>query len=112
MIMAEALKLKVDINVFKDTLEQLQTVLNNLTSQKDELQRQVNRMQGETFSGSDVQGAIDLAKEAIDRVGKAIVKVTAQRTAIERYLTGVQTEASTLQSDVNTIKSELPDLFA
>ncbi|WP_418745980.1 hypothetical protein [Frisingicoccus sp.] len=109
--MAEALKLKVDINVFKDTLDQLGNVLQRLQGQRDSLKSEVDRMTGETFSGTNVQEAIDLAEESLRRVENAIVKVTAQRDAIQQYLSGMETQASTLESNVSSIREELPDLF-
>lgn len=110
--MAEALKIKVDIDVFKDTLTQLGDQLVQLRSQKDRLQTETNKLNGETFSGSEVQKAKELAEDALKRVDKAIEKVEAQKKAIEDYLAETHTESSAFQSNIEKVRENLPDLFA
>ncbi len=109
--MAEALRLKVDVNLFKDTLDKLNTILEQLEDQRSRLSAEIRKMDGEAFSGSDVNSAKELAKDSLTYCETSIKKVSAQREAILRFLEGSESIATTLDSDVNTIRNELPDLF-
>ncbi len=109
--MADALRLKVDENLFRDTLDKLNSVLEQLAGQRSRLAAEVQKLDGETFSGSNVNSAKELAKEALNYCENSIKKVTAQKVAIERFLEESASTATTLDSDINTIRNELPDLF-
>ena len=51
----EPLRIKVDKNVYQQTLDSLETQLEALQSHKENLQRQLDRLNsGNTFAGSDV----------------------------------------------------------
>lgn len=109
--MEEAVRLKVDINVYKETLTKLGNVLTKLENKKQQLQTNVDKLGSEAFQGSDVQSAIDLAVKQMDYVQNAINKVRAQREAIEKYLMERETHSSTLQSDIKGIDDALPEIF-
>lgn len=110
--MAEAVKLKVDINVYKQTLDQLQSVLNDLEHQRDALQSTIDsKMGGENFSGSDVEKAIEQTRKQKEYVQNAINKVRSQREAIMRSLNIRETSASQLDTDISGIDQSLPDIF-
>ena len=102
--MSEAVTLKVDINVYQETLTKLGNVLADLEKKKEQLQTNVR--------GSDVNSAIDLANKQMTYVQNAINKVQSQRDAIEKNLQERETHSSTLQSDVSNVDEALPDIFA
>jgi len=110
--MNEAVTLKVDINVYKETLAKLGNVLADLEKKKEQLQNNVEKLGTDAFRGSDVSSAIDLANKQMTYVQNAINKVQSQRDAIEKNLQGRETHSSILQSDVDNIDEELPDIFA
>lgn len=110
--MEEAVSLKVDINVYRDTLTKLSTILTNLETKKQQLQSNVDKLGTEAFQGSDVSSSIDLANKQMVYVQNAINKVRSQREAIERHLSERETHSSTLQSDITNIDESLPDIFA
>ncbi len=110
--MAEALKLKVDRIVFQETLNRLTTILGNLQEKRDALKTEVARLEGETFDGTDVSDAIQVANDSLKYVQRSIEKVAAQRDAIQNYLSGTESAASTLQADAGAIRDRLPDIFA
>lgn len=110
--MEEAVTLKVDINVYKETLTKLGNILTNLENKKQQLQMNVDKLGTDAFRGSDVSSSIDLANKQVAYVQNAINKVRAQREAIERYLSEREMHASTLQSDITSIDEALPDIFA
>lgn len=109
--MAEAIKLKVPKEKYLETLGKLETQIGNLTEQKDFLKARVNDLNGETFSGTDVQSAIDLAIEEIRRTENAITTITAQRQIIQDYVNSTEGDAVQIQTDVKAIQDKLPDLF-
>lgn len=109
--MSEAFKLKVPKESYQQTVNELNGELERLEVQKIKMRTILSRLQGETFSGSDVQSTIDVAKETLDRVEKAYVKIKSQRDTIQEYLNSTETDASTLQTNVSHIQDELPDLF-
>ena len=110
--MAEALSLKVDVNVYQTTLDKLDGVLKDLNDKRDLLQGNVDKLGSEVFHGSDVDSAIELAKKQMEYVQNAITKVKAQREAIQKNLEARERQASTLQSDMGEITNKLPDIFA
>ena len=110
--MTEAMTLKVPKEVFQRTLDKLGDQIDELKRRRDDLQREINRMTGSTFSGTDVEPAIEAAQEALKRTEKAIVKVTAQRDTIQDYLNATESTAATLERDMRSeVTSQLPDLF-
>lgn len=110
--MEEAVTLKVDINVYKETLTKLGNILTNLENKKQQLQMNVDKLGTDAFQGSDVSSSIDLANKQMVYVQNAINKVRSQREAIERQLSRRETHSSTLQSDITSIDEALPDIFA
>lgn len=109
--MAEAFKLKVPKEKYQQTIDELGNQLEQLDRKRNRLRTLVDQLQGDTFSGTDVQGAIDLAYESLSRVDKAIVKITRQRKTIQEYLNSTETDASALGANVSQIQNNLPDLF-
>jgi prefoldin subunit 5 len=108
--MAEAVRIKVDKNVYQTTLNNLDTQIENLKSYQDDLQNQINRLNsGNTFGGSDVKDAIEKAETALEKVKDGISRVTGYRMAIQQQLTGVEQAASQLSSDMANI--DLPNMF-
>lgn len=106
----EAVRIKVDKNVYQQTLNNLDTQLGSLRAHQDYLQNQINRLKGGSiFSGSDVQIAIEKAETALEKVKDAISRVTGYRNAIQQQLTGVEQAASQLASDMSGI--DLPNMF-
>lgn len=110
--MDEALTLKVDINVYQETLTKLGNVLSDLEKKKEQLQKNIDQLGTDAFRGSDVSSAINLANKQMVYVQNAINKVKSQRDAIEKNLQARETNSSTLQSDVSNIDEALPDIFA
>ncbi len=110
--MSEAVTLKVDINVYQETLTKLGNVLADLEKKKEQLQTNVEKLGTDAFRGSDVNSAIDLANKQMTYVQNAINKVQSQRDAIEKNLQERETHSSTLQSDVSNVDEALPDIFA
>ena len=109
--MPEALRLKVPKDKYRETLEYLNGRLEELENNKRELGTYIGRLQGDTFSGSDVQEAIDLAETTLKGVEKAIENIKNQRNTIADYLEHTESEALTFKADVNNIRNELPDMF-
>lgn len=110
--MAEAVRLKVDVNVFQETLTKLGNVLEELENKKGQMEKMVSHMGTEEFEGSDLDSTIALANKELEQVKNAINKVRAQKDMIEKSLQTRETSASTLQSDVSSIDEALPDIFA
>lgn len=107
----EAVRIKVDKTVYQQTLSNLDAQLDNLKTYRDDLQAQINRLKGgNTFSGSDVQVAIEKAEAALEKVKDGISRVTGYRAAIQQQLTGVEQAASQLASDMSSI--DLPNMFS
>ncbi len=72
----EPLRIKVDKNVYQQTLDSLETQLEALQSHKENLQRQLDRLNsGNTFAGSDVRSAIEKTEEVLKTVGDSISRV-------------------------------------
>lgn len=109
--MAEAFKLRVPKEKYQLTVAELGNQLHQLDQKRTKLQSLVDQLQGDTFSGTDVQGAIDLAYESLRRVNKAYEKITRQRDTIQEYLNSTETDANALGANVSQIRNELPDLF-
>lgn len=106
----EALRIKVDKTVYQNTLNRLDTQLGKLNGHRDDLQRQIERLEaGDTFSGSDVRAALEKAKDALEKVKDAISRVTGYRTTIQQQLTGVEQAAAQLSSDIAGI--DVPNMF-
>ena len=107
----EAIRIKVDKNVYQQTLDSLETQLENLESYKASLQRQIDRLNtGNTFSGSDVKVAIEKAEEALKAVGDSISRVVGYTVAIQQQLEGMQSSASGLTSKMSGI--DIPNMFS
>ncbi len=109
--MAEAIKLRVPKEKYQQTISDLGNQLNQLDQKRARLRSLVDQLQGDTFSGTDVQSAIDLAYESLRRVDKAYEKITRQRDTIQEYLNSTESDASTLGANVSQIQNALPDLF-
>lgn len=108
--MADVLRLKVDRNVYQQTLSSLDAQLSVLKGYQGDLQTQIERLKGgNTFSGSDVRTAIIKAEGALEKVKDAISRVTGYRIAIQQQLTGVEQAAAQLESDMSNI--DLPNMF-
>lgn len=110
--MAEALKIKVSVDKYQETLNNLTTILGKLTAQKDKLKRNLQKMDGAVFSGTDVQKAIDLCKEELKRTENGIAVVQEQRRTIQKYLDETRVQQAALDSNVASTSGKLPDLFA
>ena len=110
-IMADdVLRLKVDKNVYKQTLDKLDNQLGKLKSYESNLETQIERLNtGNTFAGSDVEVAIKKAKEALQAVRDGISRVNGYRAAIQQQLDGVESAAATLASDMSGI--DIPNMF-
>lgn len=106
----EAIRIKVDKNVYRQTLSGLETQLGNLNAHRENLERQIERLKsGNTFSGSDVQSSIKKAEEALEKVKDAISRVTGYRVSIQQQLEGVESAGTQLQNDMSGI--DLPNMF-
>lgn len=104
-----ALELLVDESKYREALGKLDTELTNLRTYRRDLEVQINRMTGATFSGTSVQGSIDKARDIMRATDKMIERTQKQRDSIEYQLNQSQTAGSTLERAVNDIK--IPDLF-
>ena len=104
-----SVELLVDEGRYREALGRFNTQLDKLRGYKTELQRQIDRMQGATFSGTNVTSSINKAKDTQKAVDKAIVRAQKQRDAIEYVLNQSQQSASTLEKDMDNI--EIPNLF-
>lgn len=109
--MAEAFRLRVPKEKYQQAIDELGSQLEQLDQKRNKLKSLVDQLQGDTFSGTDVQSSIDLAYESLTRVNKAYEKITRQRDTIQEYLDSTEVDASTLGTNVSQIRNELPDLF-
>lgn len=108
--MAEALRIKVDKNIYQQTLSSLDSQLDALRGHQGELQNRIDRLKsGNTFSGSDVRVAIEKAENALEKVKDMISRVVGYRMAIQQQLSGVEQAAAQLQSEISGI--DLPNMF-
>ena len=108
--MAEAIRIQVDKNTYRETLSSLDAQLGALKGHRTALENDINRLKGgNIFSGSDVRVAITKAEDALEKVKDAISRVTGYRVAIEQQLSGVEQAATQLQSDMTNI--DLPNMF-
>lgn len=83
----EPLRIKVDKNVYQQTLDSLETQLEALQSHKENLQRQLDRLNsGNTFAGSDVRSAIEKTEEVLKTVGDSISRVMGYKMTIQQQL--------------------------
>lgn len=106
----DVIRLKVDKNVYMETLNQLDTQLQNLRTYEHNLQVQINSLNsGNVFEGSDVKCAVEKAEEALQAVTDGISRVMGHRMAIQKHLDGVEGAAATLASDMNSI--DVPNMF-
>lgn len=106
----EELRLKVDKNVYKQTLDKLDTQLGKLKSYQNNLENQINTLKsGNIFAGSDIKDAIKTAEKALQAVKDGISRVTGYRVAIQQQLDGVESAAATLASDMASI--DIPNMF-
>ena len=107
----EALRLKVDKDIFNQTISQLGNQLDELRGERDRLQNVINRLKnGNTFSGSDVEPAIEKAEDLLEKVKDAISRVMGHKEAIEKQLAGTESAATQLKSDLTSI--DLPNMFS
>lgn len=104
-----SVELLIDEAKYRQALSRYNAELDKLRGYRDDLNREINRMSGSTYSGSSVQPSIDKAKEALAAVNKAIEKAQKQRDAIEYQLTSSQSTGRTLESNMKNI--EIPSLF-
>jgi len=109
--MPEVLRLKVPKDKYLETLDQLGKQLDQLDGKKNELLRIIDRLEGDTFGGSDVESAKVTAQETLKRVESSYNEIVRQRTIIQDYLTSTETDARTLDTEAKNIQSKLPDLF-
>lgn len=109
--MAEAIKLKVPKDKYLETLSKLEKQIDSLVDKKNFLKSRVQDLNGDTFSGSDVQSAIDLANEEIRRTENAITKISAQRQTIQDYVYTTEEDALLIKNGTKIIQDKLPDLF-
>lgn len=106
----EALRLKVDKDIYQQTLNSLDSKLGQLKSYKDNLDSQIGRLKnGNVFSGSDVKSTIIKGEEALEKVKDAISRVTGYREAIQQQLSGTEGASTQLASDISSI--DLPNMF-
>lgn len=106
----DAIRIKVDKNVYQQTLSSLETQLENLKSYEENLQRQIDRLNsGNVFAGSDVKAALKKAEEALEGVRGGISRVMGYKMAIQQQLEGVESAAATLASDMDSI--DIPNMF-
>ena len=104
-----AIELKIDQSKYREALGKYNTELGKLHGYRDDLQKNINRMNGSNFSGSMVQKSIDKAKKALDAVDKAIEKAQKMKDSIEYELNKSQTISDQLGKDMDAIT--IPDLF-
>ncbi|MFQ7765063.1 MAG: hypothetical protein ACLRH0_11905 [Blautia wexlerae] len=72
----EPLRIKVDKNVYQQTLDSLETQLEAPQSHKRNLQRQLDRLNsGNTARDPDVRSAIEKTEEVLKTVGDSISRV-------------------------------------
>lgn len=106
----DVLRLKVNKDLYRQTLSSLDTQLDSLRSHEKNLESQINKLNsGNIFAGSDVKVAIDKAEEALQAVRDGISRVQGYRVAIQQQLDGVESAAATLASDMNSI--DIPNMF-
>lgn len=107
----ETMRLKVNKNVYQQTLSQLESQLDNLKTYRDDLNKEIENLKnGDTFSGSDVKVAIEKAEKALEAADAGIQRVTGYRDSIQEMLQGTESSATKLASDINSI--DIPNMFA
>lgn len=104
-----ALELLVDEAEYRKALGKYNTELGKLKGYRDDLQKEINKMTGATYSGTGVQDSIDKAKESLNAVNKAILRVEKLRDSIEMQLDKSQSTRGTLDDKMGDIK--IPNLF-
>ena len=104
-----AIELKIDQSKYREALGKYNTELGKLRGYRDDLQKNINRMNGSNFSGSMVQKSIDKAKKALDAVDKAIEKAQKRKDSVEYELNKSQTISDQLGKEMDAIT--IPDLF-
>lgn len=105
----EPLRIKVDKNVYQQTLDSLETQLEALQSHKENLQRQLDRLNsGNTFAGSDVRSAIEKTEEVLKTVGDSISRVMGYKMTIQQ-LDGIQSAGTQLSGKMASI--DIPNMF-
>lgn len=106
----EPLRIKVDKNVYQQTLDSLETQLEALQSHKENLQRQLDRLNsGNTFAGSDVRSAIEKTEEVLKTVGDSISRVMGYKMTIQQQLDGIQNAGTQLSGKMASI--DIPNMF-
>lgn len=106
----QALRIKVNKDVYMKTLEELDNEIAQLRSKRDRLQQDVERLKsGGIFSGTAVIPAIKKGEEALEKVKDLLSRVMGYRVAIENELMGLESTTQQLESDMNDI--DLPNLF-
>lgn len=106
----EPLRIKVDKNVYQQTLDSLETQLEALQSHKENLQRQLDRLNsGNTFAGSDVRSAIEKTEEVLKTVGDTISRVMGYKMTIQQQLDGIQSAGTQLSGKMASI--DIPNMF-
>lgn len=106
----EPLRIKVDKNVYQQTLDSLETQLESLQSHKENLQRQLDRLNsGNIFAGSDVKVAIEKTEQALKTVGDGISRVMGYKMTIQQQLNGIQSAGAQLSGRMSGI--DIPNMF-
>lgn len=106
----EALRIKVDKNIYQQTLDSLETQLETLQSYKESLQNQIERLNsGNTFTGTDVKTTIEKAEKALSAVGDSISRVMGYKMTIQQQLEGIQSAATQLGGTMSGI--DIPNMF-
>ncbi len=104
-----AVELKIDEGKYRDALKNYNDELGKLRGYRDDLQKNIDRMNGSNFSGSMVQKSIDKAKKALDAVNKAIEKAQGMKDSVEYQLNQSQKTGGQLEKDMDNIT--IPNLF-
>ncbi len=104
-----AVELKIDETKYREALDKYNSELGKLRGYREDLRKNIERMTGSTFSGTNVQKSINKAKEALSAVDKAIEKAQKMRDSVEYALNQSQAKNSQLEKDMDAIT--IPDLF-
>lgn len=103
------MELLVDEAKYREALGKYNTELGKLKGYRDDLQKEINKMTGATYSGTGVQDSINKAKDSLDAVTKAIMRVEKLKESIEMQLTKSQSTRGDLDNKMGGI--EIPNLF-
>ena len=106
----EALRVKVNVDVYQKTLDELEGEIERLRSQQTRLETNIERLKsGNIFYGTAVVPAIKKAEDALEKVKDLRSRVQGYKVAIQEELENVKVTNQQLASDMSDI--DLPNMF-